>query len=243
MRISKSALLRTGLAAGAALILSSCASSGGDTPSTGNRAVDLLVQTEDLQAELKQLRNQVELQQNAMDVLKRRQRELYDDLDRRLRQRERLPGTGVDQQAKLVPEGDDLRPVTEDSGDDDQAQQAYDAAFNLLKQSRYGDSIKSFSGFLEQYPRSRFAPNAQYWIAEAHYVTREFEVALAEFQKLTKQYPDSQKHPDALLKIGYSQLELDKTEEGRQTLEDLIEQYPGAQVAISAKRRLEKDNP
>ncbi|HEC12225.1 MAG TPA: tol-pal system protein YbgF [Acidiferrobacteraceae bacterium] len=243
MRISNSVLLRIGLASGAALILSSCASTGG-APSTGNRTVDLLVETEDLQAELKQLRNQVELQQNAMDALKRRQRELYDDLDRRLRQRERLASTGVgQQQARLGSQGDDLRPVTEDTGDGDQAQQAYDAAFNLLKQSRYGDSIKSFSEFLEQHPRSQFAPNAQYWIAEANYVTREFEAALVEFQKLIKQYPDSQKYPDALLKIGYSQLELGRVDEGRQTLEDLVNQYPGTQVAISAKRRLEKDNP
>ena len=45
--------------------------------------------------------------------------------------------------------------------------------------------------FLSGYANSPLADNAQYWLAQSHYVQRQFNVALPEFQKVVDKYPQS----------------------------------------------------
>lgn len=114
----------------------------------------------------------------------------------------------------------------------------YQQAFKLLKQSLYEQAIKAFRGFLAAHPGSEYADNAQYWLGEAYYVTRQYDHALAEYQTLADKYPDSQKTPDALLKIGYSYQELGKDDEARRQLSDLRQRFPGTTAARLADDRL-----
>ena len=60
--------------------------------SQGSDAVRTTVEVQGLRDELANLRNEIELQRNQLDKLTQRQRELYDDLDYRLRQQERSSG-------------------------------------------------------------------------------------------------------------------------------------------------------
>jgi len=114
----------------------------------------------------------------------------------------------------------------------------YQQAFKLLKQSLYEQAIKAFREFLAAYPAGEYADNAQYWLGEAYYVTRQYENALAEYQTLAGKYPNSQKLPDALLKIGYSYQELGQEEEARRELIDLRQRFPGTTAARLADERL-----
>lgn len=231
MRTSKRRLLALAALAGS---LAGCAAGGaGGGPAGGNPAVDLLVQTDALQAEVRRLRDQVEVLSHELEGVKRRQRELYADLDRRLREQERTaaPGPGAGAGGGTQGAGGPAAERTD-------AQAAYDAAFDLMKQSRYRDAIQAFQAFLARYGDSVLAADARYWIGEAHYVTRDFDQALAAFQELVQKYPDSDKLPDAMLKIGYIQLEKGEQAAGRQTLEDLLRRYPGSPAAVSAERRL-----
>lgn len=119
-------------------------------------------------------------------------------------------------------------------------QAAYDDAFELLKQSRYADAIIAFRSLISKFPNGALIDDAQYWIGEAYYVTRDFDSALDAFKAVVSQYPDSQRVPDAMLKLGYVQAELGRTDEARQTLNQVISEYPGSRVAISAETRLNK---
>ncbi len=65
---------------------------------------------------------------------------------------------------------------------------------------------RHFQQFLQSYPQSSLADNAQYWLGESYYVTRDFQNAAAAFQTVLDRWPDSRKAPDALLKLGYTQL-------------------------------------
>ncbi|MEM7054088.1 MAG: YbgF trimerization domain-containing protein [Pseudomonadota bacterium] len=62
-------------------------------------------------------------------------------------------------------------------------QQAYDQAFLALRETRYADAAEGFDRFLRDHPNSSFAPNAQYWLGEVYYVTRDFETALSQFNR------------------------------------------------------------
>ena len=121
-----------------------------------------------------------------------------------------------------------------------QARTDYQQAFRLLKQSLYDQAIKAFNEFLTIHPNSDYSDNAQYWLAEAYYVTRQFDQALVEYDKLVVNYPESQKLTHALLKIGYSHHELGKLEQAKTLLEDLKMKYPGTTAARLADDRLKK---
>ena len=116
----------------------------------------------------------------------------------------------------------------------------YKAAFNLLKVGKYDEAIVSYSEFLRKYPAGKYAANAQYWLGEANYVTRQFPVAIEEFKKVISNYPQSRKLPDAMLKIGYIHYELKQSDDARRVLSELTQQYPGTTAARLAENRLQR---
>ena len=116
--------------------------------------------------------------------------------------------------------------------------QAYDQAFLALRETRYADAAEGFDRFLRDHPDSSFAPNAQYWLGEVYYVTRDFETALSQFNRLLSVYPDSSKEPDALLKIGFSHYELRQWPEARAALEQVLANNPGTNFSRLAENRL-----
>jgi len=123
-----------------------------------------------------------------------------------------------------------------------QARADYQQAFKLLKQSLYEQAIKAFQEFLGNNPNSEYSDNAQYWLGEAHYVTRNFEVAIKDYEKLSQIYPDSQKLTHALLKTAYSYQELGQVDTAKTLLEDLKTRFPGTTAARLADDRLKKIN-
>ena len=63
------------------------------------------------------------------------------------------------------------------SGAGSAEQAAYVQAFDVLKSGNYAAPIAGFKQFLATYPQSALADNAQYWLGEAYYVTRDFDNA------------------------------------------------------------------
>ncbi|MEO1204170.1 MAG: tol-pal system protein YbgF [Pseudomonadota bacterium] len=165
-----------------------------------------------------------------------RQRELYQDLDARLQALE------ADLQALSTPsvlDGGALAPgeLPVPGGS---AQENYDAAFELIKEQRYDMAALAFQQFLVTYPDSDRAANAQYWLAEAYYVTNRFEEALSAFRKVRESYPGSSKDADALLKEGYCNYELERWDAARQALAKVQSDYPDTTAARFADQRLER---
>ena len=108
----------------------------------------------------------------------------------------------------------------------------------MLKQGEYKKSIAAFEAFLSSYPQSKYADNAQYWLGESYYVTRNYDIALTAFQDLLDQYPNSPKAPDALLKIGYTHYELEQWDSARAALTQVQENYPDSTLSRLAENRL-----
>ena len=203
---------------------------------TRDTLLDLLRQLEELQTEVRQLRNNVEVQGHELEQLKGRQRALYDDLDKRLRDAERrgsatAPVAPASAAVAAAPSAPRVTTAAQ--------QQEYDAAFELMKQGLYDRAVKAFRVFLAKYPDSGLADNAQYWIAEGNYVLRNYKLALEEFTKVVNA-PQNPKAPDALLKIGYVHYELGAYDKARKTLGEVQERYPGTSVAKLAAVRLDK---
>lgn len=245
------------------LLISGCAALGGQQEETDQRLddiearldqverivdsdslVDLATRLDEVHSELRSLRGDVETLQHDLEGARERQRELYLDVDRRLRRLEVGGGSGVPSVPSLEESGDESAESDDDeseSGDGDlDPREEYEAAFELLRDGRYDAAGSAFETFLDDHADSDLGANASYWLGEVHYVTRNFEEALDQFQRVIDDYPDSGKVPDAHLKLGFTFYELERWDEAREHLETVREEYSDSSVAQLAENRLNR---
>ena len=239
-----------------------------------NRAmIEMIQQVDALSEEISQLNGAIEQQGYDIENIKKRQRELYLDIDRRLRDLESgaaaqaaagpssapqvevpaTPSTGIEQPAltgsapETAPEPaapatptktasvSQTPPLTQS-----EERAAYQSAFETLKEGRYKKAKTELKTFLGKFPGSSYAGNAQYWLGEAHYVTRDFDQGIVEFRNVLNNYPTSNKVPDAMLKLGYTYYELKQFAEAKQILAELREKHPQSTAARLATKRLDR---
>jgi len=194
---------------------------------------DMLRSVDDLQAEVRQLRGQVEQLDNELRNLRTRQRDQLRNLDERIGL---VEGDMVAERAPLpaaFPDLDEPLPDADEQG-------AYEAAFDRLMGGDYEAAILQLERFMERYPDGVYSANALYWLAEAKYASRDYEGALLDFEAVRTRFPGSDKAADALLKIGYSHFELGNMDEARRALEQVLEDYSGTTLSRLAQDRLRR---
>jgi tol-pal system protein YbgF len=187
-----------------------------------------------LETQMRQLRGELEELQNSSDTLRKQQRDLYADLDRRLTALQAGAKTGS---------GDGSAgggAAATDAGGD---QAAYSRAFDALKSTDYAGAITRFRDFIRTYPQSQLGGNAQYWLGEAYYVTHDYDNAVIAFRAVGDQYPQSPKVPDALVKLGLTQIDQKKLVDARATLKQVVQRFPGTDAAKLATTRLQTIPP
>jgi tol-pal system protein YbgF len=242
-----------------------------------NRAmIKMLQRIDELSTEVSQLLGELEQQRYDLADLKKRQRELYRDTDRRLRDlesRSTQQSIGVPIEVPSLAEvsapsldvavsgnaTQAVEPVAEPSPPkmpdnsaseitqnttinvtSSEEQRAYQSAFDTLKEGRYQKAKSELRTFLQNHSNSSFAGNAQYWLGEAHYVTREFKSAIKEFKGVMSSYPRSLKISDAMLKIGYTYYELMQYDQAKLFLQGLRERFPKSTAFRLAGKRLDR---
>ncbi len=226
---------------------------------SNNSLLDISNQMGNLQAELRSMHNDIDVLNHGLDTSRKQQRDLYADLDQRVKALESRAGAaagsapggsspagppgstvlpaGASNVAAAAGAGGSSPPATGAGAADTVS---YQAAFALLKSSQYDQAIQAFQSFLGTYPTSPLADNAQYWLGEAYYVNRSFPEALAAFQKVIDKYPESRKVPDALLKVGYCDYELKQFKAAKDALTQVQTTYGDTPAARLAEQRLEK---
>ena len=192
--------------------------------------VDLSKQIEALRGDIAKMRGQLEVIANQADTAEARQKQLYLDIDTRLRKLETQPPPAPAAETKPAPAAE-----TEPSPGE---AKAYQAALDQFKLGNYSLAVAAMQGFLVTYPSSSLAANAQYWIGMAHSGQRDYKSAIAAQRKLLTSFPDSPKAPDAMLSIASAQETMGDRKSAQQTLQELIAKYPASSSAASAKQRL-----
>jgi tol-pal system protein YbgF len=183
--------------------------------------------------EISRLRGQLETLNYELETAKKRQQDFYLDLDTRLRKFE-TPAAGT---APADPaSGQSAKPA----GDPAREGQEYEAALNQFKAAKYKESATAFGMFVQKYPDSSLAPNAQYWLGNAWYAQRNCNKAIEAQSVVTTKYADSAKAPDAWLAIATCQQELGNPTGAKRSLETVIAKYPNSPAAESAQQRLKK---
>jgi len=189
----------------------------------------LFNQVQKHQEELRQLRGQVEELRHQLEQLRRQTRQQYLDIEDRLM----AVSSGVDQVGPAVDE-ESAREVAEQPSsnvDDPRAQSAYQAAFSHVQAREFDQAIGAFDAFVTEYPDSRLASNAHYWLGELHSAEGELDAADAAFRRVLQDFPDSSKVPDALYKLGLLEARRGRPEESRALLDRVREEHPDSSAA------------
>ncbi|GAA5218779.1 tol-pal system protein YbgF [Corallincola platygyrae] len=197
------------------------------------QASRLQVQTQQslqsLQSEVDELRGMLETQNHQMQQMLQRQRELYQELDRRLASAPATPVPSVPTTGEG--EGDKTAELSESA--------VYQNAVNLvLKEKQYDQAIPAFYDFINQYPSSELTPNARYWLGQLLFNKGERKDANAQFEAVVNQYPNSPKRSDAMLKMAMiAQLNSDSAN-AKTLYNRVIKEYPGSPSAQIARTKL-----
>lgn len=102
-------------------------------------------------------------------------------------------------------------------------------------------AISGFKTYLDRYPESDLADDAQYYYADCYLVKQNFGRAREEFDKvlgMSREY-----RVPALLKRSYALAGLDMVEDQKHTLKTLIKEAPQSQEAETARQILEELEP
>lgn len=229
---------------------------------------NLLDSVSRLQEQVRDLRGQIEVQENQIQRLEKAQQSAFSSFDERLSKLEqpggstaapnapatpvpptvpvtKTPGAPVPTSASSVPTpsvsaaSPPSAPASaQDAAASAKQQALYNAAFAQLKDGQYDQAIAGFQAAIDADPKGQWTPSALFWQGETYYVEQKREKANAAYQKILTQFPNSDRVPDALLKTGYIAYDENKNKQARAIFQQVISKYPQSQAANLAKQRL-----
>ncbi len=194
---------------------------------------DMLNQIELVKQDVSKLRGDIETLRHLNATIEQRQKDLYQDLDGRLRKiEEKSVGT-----SSALPNKVAETPTTpEVKAPSDQ--EVYDQANQLLDSMKNKEAFQAFTDFIKQFPNSTLLPDAKYGLANAQFNLKNYKASVGTYQKLLDQHPDFAKNPEALLGLANAQIQLALIPEAKKSLKDLIKKYPKSDVIQNAQKRL-----
>ncbi|MCB1824215.1 MAG: tol-pal system protein YbgF [Candidatus Competibacteraceae bacterium] len=211
----------------------------GHAQSTPDSALtlELLQRIEQLEAEVRQIRGELEIYRHRFDQLQQENARAYAPPTA-------PPGAAIPPRAEPSlagppPADTTAPPVARTMPSAETAQADFEAALGELREGHHARAIAGLRRFLNAYPDSDQAGEAQYWLGESYYLSRDYAAAKEAFINLGVRYPESARLPDALLKLGYIYGEAGETDRAREVLQKLARAYPDTQAAGLAERRLQ----
>ena len=129
-----------------------------------------------------------------------------------------------------------------DAPDQIDAKKLYDSAYLDITRGNNELARQGFHEYLNRFPESSLADNAQYWLGETYYAAEDYSRAIQEFNKVIGNYPKGDKAAASLLKIGFSYLKLGDDANGKKNLNQVIRQFPYSEEAKLAQSRLSNLN-
>jgi tol-pal system protein YbgF len=186
--------------------------------------LDLQNLIEQSRGELAKQTGQNEQLAKEVSDMQRRQRDLVQGVDDRMRKLEPV---------KVSPDGKEFLA-------DPAEVREFEAAMILFRKGEFKSSAQAHMDFLRRYPQSGYQALGLFWLANAQYANRDYREAVINFKSSIDSNPSSVKAPEAMLAMANCQIELKDTRAARKTLEDLVKAYPLAEASVAAKDRLSR---
>jgi tol-pal system protein YbgF len=193
-----------------------------DTKSDKSATLEMLNSQEQTMQEIARLRGQLEVLANQIATSQKTQKDLYADLDARMRKLEPRQEVVDGQTAEVLPA----------------EKQAYDNAQQLLASGDYKAAAAALQEFVRRYPDSAYAAEAQYRLGSSYYALRDYKNAIAAQELVVSNYGASTKAPDAMLNLASIYTEQKDNKKAKKVLQQLMTKYPDSSAAGLAKTRL-----
>jgi len=123
------------------------------------------------------------------------------------------------------------------------AEQLFAAAYSDYSRGNFELASSEFQQYVETYPSSELADNAQYWIGEILYAQKKLPEAVSAFEKVATVNPKGDKTHIALYKRGLVLLELGNKEEAVTQFLALRKEYGTTNEAALATQQLQQIAP
>lgn len=206
------------------------ASAEADREQAVRSMLDLQMQIEALNTELRKQRGQNEEFAHDLQDAEKRQKDFYVDLDTRLRRIE--SGTNG---AAATANVDGTKDVSADPLGESHA---FEAAYTLYRSENYQAATAAFADFLKHYPQSVHEANVLYWMGNGYFLLKDCKNSIKNYQLLIDKYQDHPRVPEAMFNVAECQVLLKNKTAAKKTLKQLISQFPGSDASEKAKKRL-----
>lgn len=123
------------------------------------------------------------------------------------------------------------------------AEQLFAAAYSDYSRGNFDLALSEFKQYVETFPSSELADNAQYWIAEILLAQRKPAEAIAELEKVAQVNPQGDKTALALYKRATLLLEAGKKDEAVAQFLAIIKGYEKSNEAALATQQLQQIAP
>ena len=118
------------------------------------------------------------------------------------------------------------------------AKQAYQNAYELIRQKKYNAAIKAMKNFMMKYPKSSRVPDANYWLGELYLIKSDPDLATQAFREVLK-FKHARHFPDSLVQLGSIYLANGDSAHAKQMFSEVIKNYPDTEAAKTAQKQLE----
>jgi tol-pal system protein YbgF len=168
------------------------------------------------------LRGQIEELARVVAEVQRKQADIVQGVDERIRKVEPQKVSVDDKEFSVDPE----------------EKRSYDDALAGFRKGEFDRAATGFSGLLKRFPNTGYRSSALFWLGNAQYAKREYKEAIASFRSLVVAAPESPRAPEALLAIANCQAELKDPKAARRTIDELVKTYPRSEAAQAGRERL-----
>jgi len=120
------------------------------------------------------------------------------------------------------------------------ADMLYSNGLRDITSGKYDLARQEFHDYLKYYGDTDLASNAQFYLGEIAYHQKQYQDAVAEYDKVLTLYPKGFKLEPARLKKGMALIELGQKTAGVRELREVIRRYPGTEEERVARAKLKE---
>jgi tol-pal system protein YbgF len=123
------------------------------------------------------------------------------------------------------------------------AEQLFAAAYSDYSRGNFDLALSEFKQYVETFPGSELADNAQYWIAEILVAQKKLPEAAVEFEKVKTLNPNGGKTSAALFKRAEILLDLSRKDDAIAQFHAIFKEYPKTREGELASQQLQQLAP
>jgi tol-pal system protein YbgF len=117
--------------------------------------------------------------------------------------------------------------------------QLYDQAMQKLQATQWAEARRLFRQYVQQWPQDDKADDAQYHVGETFYKEKDYDHAIAEFQKVIDVWPKGDMADDAYLGAANAAIDEQECRVAKVYLTELLKHFPDTSFKKTAQQKLD----